>query len=54
MYVIKGIKQCSCYELDDKEETLLVEVEQPGRKREDFVFKREKVDFFIHPRAISG
>lgn len=54
MYVIKGIKQCSCYELDDKEETFLVEVEHPRGKREDLVFKREKVDLFFHPRAISG
>ncbi len=54
MYVIKGMNFCSCYELDDKEETYLVEVEHAGRKREDLVFKREKVDFFVHPRAISG
>lgn len=54
MYVIKGMKQCACYELDDKEETLLVEIEHPGRKREDLVFRRERVDFLIHPKAISG
>ncbi len=54
MYVIKGIKQCSYYELDDKEEVLLVQVDHSKGKKEDFLFKREKVDFFIHPRAISG
>ncbi len=54
MYVIKGMKPCSCYELDDKEETLLIEVEHPGRKREEIVFKPERVAFFIHPRALSG
>lgn len=54
MFVIKGIKQCFCYELDDKENTLLVEVEHLGNKRENIIFKREKVDFFVHPKAISG
>ncbi len=54
MYVIKGTKQCTCYELDDKEESLLVVVEHPERNRENFVLRRERVNFFIHPRAISG
>lgn len=54
MYVIKGMKQCACYELDDKDEPLLVEVEHPQRKREELVFKRERSNFFLHPRAISG
>ncbi len=54
MYVIKGMKQCSCYELDNKEKTLLIEVEQPGRKREEILFNPERVAFFIHPRALSG
>jgi hypothetical protein len=25
-----------------------------GEKKEDLAFRREKGDFFIHPRAISG
>jgi hypothetical protein len=54
MYTVKAIKPCSCYELDGQEETYWVEVEHGGRNKEDLVFKREKVDFFIHPRAISG
>jgi hypothetical protein len=54
MYVIKGIKQCSCYELDDKERQMLVEVELPGGKREEFTLEREKVNFFIPSRAICG
>jgi hypothetical protein len=54
MYVIKGSRECICYDLDDKEEPLLVELEHPGGKREEVVFKTEKVNFFVHPRAISG
>ena len=54
MYVIKGMRQCSCYDLDDKEGPLLVELEHPGGKREEVVFKTEKVNFFVHPRALSG
>jgi hypothetical protein len=54
MYVIKGISQCSCYELDDKERRMLVELELPGGKREEFTVGAEKVDFFIPSRALSG
>lgn len=54
MYVIKGISQCSCYELDDNERRMLVELEQPGGMREEFTVGREKVDFFIPVRALSG
>jgi len=54
MYAIKGMKQCSCYELDNKEKTLLIEVEHPGGKREEIIFQPERVAFFIHPRALSG
>jgi len=54
MYVVKGIKQCSCYELDDKERQMLVEVELPGGKREEFTVGTEKINFFIPARALSG
>jgi len=33
MYVIKGLRQCTCWELDDKEGRLLVEVEMPGGEK---------------------
>jgi HSP20 family molecular chaperone IbpA len=54
MYVIKGMRQCSCYELDDKEGRLLVDLELPGGKREEFTVEMEKVNFFIPVRALSG
>ena len=54
MYVIKGMEQCSCYDLDDKERRMMVEVELPGGKREEFTLGTERVDFFIPSRAICG
>jgi|GEM_PF-2042750 len=54
MYVIKGLNHCTCYDLDDKESRMLVELELPGGKREEFTVGREKVDFFIPSRALSG
>ena len=54
MYVIKGMRQCSCYELDDKEGRLLVDLELPGGKRQEIAIELEKVDFFIPTKALSG
>ncbi len=54
MYVIKGMKHCTCWELDDKDARMLVEVELPGGKREEFTLGTEKVNFFIPSRALCG
>jgi hypothetical protein len=54
MYVIKGMNQCSCWELDNKEGSFLVDFELPGGKRKEVEIDTERVEFFIPARALSG
>jgi hypothetical protein len=53
MYVIKGMNQCACWELDEKEGSYLVDFELPGGKRREVEIDT-RVDFSVPVKALSG